>query len=56
MLASSPAGEHQEYGARRQAKKAALDAGKILRNPKSTAKEREVAASDHSQTTTKPRN
>lgn len=31
-------------------KKAASDAGKILRDPKSTAKEKEVAASDLAQT------
>jgi hypothetical protein len=30
-------------------KKAASDAGKILRDPKSTAKEKEVAASDLAQ-------
>lgn len=36
-------------------KKPASDAGKILRDPKSTAKEREVAASDLSQAKKKPK-
>jgi hypothetical protein len=37
-------------------KKAASDAGKILSNPKSTKKEKEVAASDLSQAKGKPGN
>ncbi len=36
-------------------KKAASDAGKILANPKSTKKEKEIAASDLAQAKRKPK-
>jgi hypothetical protein len=37
-------------------KKAASDAGKVLSNPKSTKREKEIAASDLAQAKHKPKN